>query len=416
MAQYNFEGDYENVPEGQLKFIHQVIQEHGHENSKIVFEPVGKAGDNYVASVKRILVDGENGSLRLIAKLAPPIEFLRQTMNTEVLFRNEHILYTELLPKYLHLQKKAGVPEEELIKFPKCYGSSSEAPNEVIILEDLKPLGFTMLDRFEILPSDCIYAILKRFAAFHSLSFVLRQKEPATFDRYKSILSDMWATMIENEETKQYFLAVENDVLAVLDDPDHINVARHKISDAINQMKKIRKTDMDNKYSVIVQGDCWTNNVMFRFEDEKLADTILIDYQLSRNASPAYDLFYMILNCTDHETRKKHFNEWIDYYHEELEKSLSYHGLKVNFVYPRDRLDTDLMRYGRLMFGLCVFLANMLIRKPEDAAKVQELMKSEDVFDRPEEFGVGNLDVDSRNRFKNRISGIISTLQEFGLL
>ncbi|XP_075982060.1 uncharacterized protein LOC142980513 [Anticarsia gemmatalis] len=416
MAQYNFEGDYSNVPEGQLKAIHQILKNLGHEKSKIVFEPVGQAGDNFVASVKRILVDGENGSLRIVAKLAPSNEIVRQTMRSDVLFSNEVIIYTDLLPKFVHMQRKAGIPEEELIKYPKCYGYSAEAPNEVILLEDLKPLGFIMLDRFKPLPNDCMHAILKSFAAFHALSFVLKQREPETFDRYKTNLFDMWADMSKNEATKFYFLGIESNVLSVLEDPDHINIARNKISDTINQMKKIYKADRENKYSVIVQGDCWTNNVMFRFEEDKLADTILIDYQASRNASPAYDLLYMILNCVDYDTRKQHFIRWIDYYHEELEKSLSHYGLKVNFVYPRDRLDADLMRYGKLMFGLCAFLASMLIRKPEDAAKIQKIMHGENFFDKAEELGVASLDAESKKRFRERISGYLSSLIDFGLL
>ncbi|XP_075982061.1 uncharacterized protein LOC142980514 [Anticarsia gemmatalis] len=339
-----------------------------------------------------------------------------QTMNTEVLFRNEHIMYTEVLPKFLQMQKEAGIPEEELIKYPKCYGSSSEARNEVIILEDLKPLGFTMLDRMEPLPNDCIYSILKSFAIYHSLSYVLRQREPGTFDRYKSSLTNTLLDMARQEESKQYFVEIESNILSILEDPEQINIARNKIIDSLNNMININKEDMENKYSVIVQGDCWTNNVMFRFEDEKLADTMLIDYQISRTASPVCDLLYMILNCTDHETRKQHFTEWLDYYHEELEKSLFHYDLKVNLVYSRDRIDADLMRYGRLMFGLCAFLSNILIRSPEDAAKVQKLMQSESMFEKPEEYSVANLDEETKNRFRKRVSGYISTLCDFGLL
>ncbi|XP_075982267.1 uncharacterized protein LOC142980648 [Anticarsia gemmatalis] len=416
MAQYNFEGDYKNVPEGQLKFIHQVIQEHGHGNSKIVFEPVGQAGDNFIASVKRMHVDGENGSMRLIAKLAPPIEAVRQSLNTAVLFKNEHIMYTEILPKFLYFQKRAGIPEEEQIKFPKCYGSSAEAPNEVIILEDLKPLDFIMLDKTAPLPTDCVYSILKCFAAFHSLSFVMRQREPGTFDRYKSTLFDMWGAMPQKDDMREFFLSMEKDMISVLEDPDYINMTKNKMSEALGQIAKIKKEDMENKYSVIVQGDCWTNNVMFRFEGEKLADTMLIDYQLSRNASPVYDLLFMILLCTDITTREKHFNEWIDYYHEELEKSLSHYGLKVNFVYPRDRLDTDLRRYGKLMFGICAFLGSILIRNTEDVAKVTELMQTENAYEQPEKYGLAASDLDTRNRYRDRISGLLSTLLEFGLM
>lgn len=69
----------------------------------------------------------------------------------------------------------------------------------------------------------------------------------------------------------------------------------------------------------------------------------MIDYQASNNVSPVVDLLYMILNCTDHETRSKNFYNWLDYYHSELDKSLSNFGLKANFIYPKDQLDADLV-------------------------------------------------------------------------
>lgn len=141
----------------------------------------------------------------------------------------------------------------------------------------------------------------------------------------------------------------------------------------------------------------------------------MIDYQLSRNASPANDLLYMIFNCTDYETRKKHFNDWIDYYHSELENSLFNYNLKCSLVYPRDKLDVDLKQYAKLSFGLSALLSSVLIRKSEDAAKITDAMKSDGMPDAGD-FAVSSLDEDSTTRFRNRIIGLIESFTDLGLI
>lgn len=116
MAQYNFEGAFENINERQLVFINKVIQEQELQVTTVVFSPLGQAGDNFMANVKRINVEGENGSLKLIVKIASGVEIVRKTTNTDALFNNEHTMYAEVLPKFVQLQKDAGVPEEEQLR------------------------------------------------------------------------------------------------------------------------------------------------------------------------------------------------------------------------------------------------------------------------------------------------------------
>ncbi|XP_075982457.1 uncharacterized protein LOC142980764 [Anticarsia gemmatalis] len=419
MAQHNFEGAVDNISDRQLEYIQSVIVEQGFENSKVTFELVGKPGDNYVASVKRIIIEGENGSLRMIAKIAPGHELLRQAANTNLFFRNEHVMYTEVLPKLVQLQKEAGIPAEEQFKYAKCFGSLSEEPNEVILLEDLKTSDFIMLDRFEILSSDCIKSVLKNLALLHSLSYVCRQRDPEAYESFKANLVDMWAAMDGSgpgvDQMKFFFQCIENDVISILDDPEHVNAVKHKVAGALSLAAKLAKADNESKYNVVVQGDAWTNNLLFKFEDGEIPASIMVDYQLSKNCSPVYDIIYMIFNGTDHESRKKNFNDWIDYYHSELDKSLSNFDLKVNFIYPRDRLDADLKRYGKVMFGLCLCLVSVLVRKSDDAAKVMEAMQDEDMTTKVQEMGVSNSDDETKTRYRNKVIGLIDSFNEFGL-
>ncbi|XP_075982268.1 uncharacterized protein LOC142980649 [Anticarsia gemmatalis] len=403
MAPYNFEGDIENITDLQLEFINNVIQEHGFENGKVSIEPVGKVGDNFVASVKRITVEGQNGCMKMVAKTAPTTDEVNdKSQNVLQLFKNEHIMYTEILPKMTQLQKNANIPEEEQLRYPKCYGSLSEQPNQVLLLEDLKTSDFMNLDRFESLSNETVRSVLKNFAQFHSLSYVLRKKEPETYNNFKSNLIEFPMTYIV-DKMKADFQGDDDGPLSVLENPEHVELLRHTIADTNSLWDKLSEDDTDNKYSVITQGDSWTNNIMFRFEDNKLAESIMIDYQLSVNSSPVYDIMFMIFNCTDHETRSQNFHDWMDYYYSELEKSLSNFNLEAEHVYPRDELSADLKRYGKFMLGLLVCLTNLLSRKAGDAAKMME------------DQNIVQLDEETRMRFKNRFVGLISSFTEFGL-
>ncbi|KAJ8720712.1 hypothetical protein PYW08_006177 [Mythimna loreyi] len=416
MEHYNFEGEIDNISPAQLEFIKNVIEQEGFKDSKVTFEAVGAAGDNYAASVKRIVIEGENGKLTMIAKIAPSHEIVRRTLNAPLMFKNEHLMYREVLPKFLSLQKQAEVPEEDQLKFPKCYGTNVEAPNEIILIEDLKPSGFKMQDRLASLSDECVKSILRNLAIFHSLSYVLKNKEPETYNYYKDNLGDMWGAIADRPPAELvYFSQVENASINMLDDVEHQNVMRHKVSDLVTRAAKMTKFENNSRYAVIQHGDCWTNNVMFKFDGDSLQQSILIDYQVSKNSSPANDFLYLVFNCTDHETRVKSFYDWLDYYHSELDKSLSNYGLKANYVYPKDQLDADVKRYGRLAFGCAVITSGVLNLNPEEAKKLQKAFANANNSEALLEV-FAEVQTDTLRIIKKKLTGLVESFVAFGLL
>ncbi|XP_037300954.1 uncharacterized protein LOC119191166, partial [Manduca sexta] len=179
-----FEGATDNISEPQLAYIRGVLEKRGYKDTKVTIQAVGKDGDNFVASVKRIVVRNENGEFRMIAKIATQHELLRANMALENIFRNEHIMYTSVLPKFHELEEQADLPKKDRLRFPECYGSLTAAPHEVILLEDLQVPGFIMMDRFKTLSDECIRSVLRNFALLHSLSYALKNKELDVFNEY----------------------------------------------------------------------------------------------------------------------------------------------------------------------------------------------------------------------------------------
>uniref|UniRef100_A0A2A4JCW2 CHK kinase-like domain-containing protein n=1 Tax=Heliothis virescens TaxID=7102 RepID=A0A2A4JCW2_HELVI len=414
MAQCNYEGDISNINEVQLQFINKVILEQGLKVNKLVFQPVGKAGDNFASSVKRITIESNKGNTKMILKIAPSIKFVRQVKNTEIQFKNEHIMYTEVLPKFLSLQKAAGVPQNEQIRFAKCYGSLTEQPNEVIVLEDLNESDYIMLDKFKSLSDDCVKSVLKNFAIFHSLSYVLQKQEPETFDEINGKLTSMLTVFLEKPDFMKIIQVMEADTLSLFDNDPRKSLLINKIGN-IPQMRNKLLNDEDNEHSVILHGDGWTNNILFKMGEDSV-QSVMIDYQGSNYGNTVVDLFYMIFNCTDHETRSKHYYDWINYYHSELANSLSNFGMDVTSIYPREQLNEDLKKYSILFFSLCVLASNLLMRDSTEARELMAAIGSTEMSKIVETMKSQRLQSKTYDRIKKRVVDLITSFQEFNYL
>lgn len=143
----------------------------------------------------------------------------------------------------------------------------------------------------------------------------------------------------------------------------------------------------------------------------------MIDYQISKEGSPIADIYYLILNCTDFDTRSKHFDDWVNYYHSELEKYLKHYGLKTDFTYSREQLDEDLKRYAKFCLGQSIMLASMLIRESKDAAKFKEAAdENKPMEEIMQATKLTLLDETTLKRFKNRAVGLIDTFFELGYI
>ncbi|XP_030030729.2 uncharacterized protein LOC115447683 [Manduca sexta] len=409
-----FEGATDNISEPQLAYIRDVLEKRGYKDTKVTIQAVGKDGDNFIASVKRIVVRNENGEFRMIAKFATQHELLRANMGLESLFRNEHIMYTSVLPKFHELEEQADLPKEDRLRFPVCYGSSTAAPHEVILLEDLQVPGFIMMDRFETLSDECIKSGLKKLALLHSLSYALKNKELDVFNEYKSTLFNMWADVANRPNITTFSKPIENVLSTLVDGDQRKRLIKDSIVHGLKLGLKLENHDKDSKYSAILHGDSWTNNILFRFDGDTLQESILIDYQISRVSVPIYDVMYMIFNCTDHKTRLEHFYDWIDYYHSELEKVLSNYGIKANYIYSRDQLYADLKRYAKFLFAISLLGANNLVLRPEDAAKMKESVKKP--MENSEYSDFSSNDVETNLLKKLKVEELVDSYVKFGLL
>ncbi|KAI5645515.1 ecdysteroid kinase domain-containing protein [Phthorimaea operculella] len=419
MAQMNGKTESSSFSERQWKLIKDVLNKRGFGDAKITENNVGAAGDNYQANVKRVVAEKNGKTFKIVAKIAPRIEQLRAAMNSRNMFINEHVMYIEVLPKFTELEQAAGIPEDKRLRYAVCYGTITEDMDELVLLEDLKESDYTMLDRFKSLEDNEMKLILQSFGKLHALSYALKNQEPETYANYTSKLLKF---EIPPEDNIQFFGLIEELAISKVQGEKRKKCLKGTLTKMVEFGIKYNDWDTKSRYSVIQQGDPWTNNIMFHLKDGKAVSCCMIDYQLSKVNSPVVDLMYAILNCTNHEARKLHFNDWIDYYYSELAKYLYEFDLKADYVYPRDQLDADLKRHGKMSLAGATILAFFLCRESAEAekmkAKTEEFYKAdakqqEEMFDFESYAAMGEK---TEAIFKARLEDCVDTCLEFGLI
>ncbi|XP_052865599.1 uncharacterized protein LOC128271947 [Anopheles cruzii] len=296
-------------------------------------------GDNYTAALFRIALKGHTqpagGSKKLkweksvICKRLPDCKIKREAFKSEALFRNEVVFYNSIMTEYTEFQRRqlAAVSprEQEQTTFravPQCY----LARDDLLVLEDLRVRSFTMPDRQAGLGPEALRAVLVELARFHAVSLAYKQQHPAEFQKLTSSISEGIFSLANAEWYRKYYDVLTRNAVqmvrqAVPEKTDHLAKLETFLSNCFGNLVEL--VGRESELSVICHGDCWTNNVLFRYSpDGAIAETCLVDFQLIRYGSLALDLAYLIYCCTDGALRKQHLNSWLQTYHRQLVKSL----------------------------------------------------------------------------------------------
>lgn len=225
--------------------------------------------------------------------------------------------------------------ENGFIEYPKCYRCVDIDPSECILLEDMGVRGFSIIDRYtEETTFDHVRLVLQSLAKFHAISFAVKDQQP---DKFKELSSELKELFYRNDIPlmKEYYNKMIEDIYYIFSSEND--------AELLSKLKKLREKDilditrdcvdasLVGPGTIISHGDCWQNNTMFRYdENKKPIEVSLLDWQGSRYSSPVTDIVYYLFSCTTKKLRDAHYEEFLDIYHE----TLSAHIRKyVNCIY-----------------------------------------------------------------------------------
>ncbi|KAL7027492.1 hypothetical protein ACKWTF_005459 [Chironomus riparius] len=267
------------------------------------------------------------------------------------IFEKECLMYEDVI---LSLEKMWLEKTSEIIQFaPKCLKIEA-SPYEIIVLEDLKSIGYKMMDRKIGFTLDQTKLALTKLAKFHAVSAVKYQAEGISQDcleRTKSITPEM-----KRPEMEKLGITLIQLYQAFIDNlrkygncdeyADKISCwDQNKILHYWIKVVEPMKCGM----VVLTHGDFWLNNLMFKFnESNEAVDVQILDFQSSYWGTPSLDLHYFLISSVHDDIKVEYYDEFIEHYHDKFVESLEKLGYD-QYIPTLDDLYEDLLEKSEMV-------------------------------------------------------------------
>ncbi|KAG7164307.1 putative Ecdysteroid kinase-containing protein 7, partial [Homarus americanus] len=379
-------------------------------------EDFTKQGDNYACVVSSVRVkfscQGHNSEVVYVVKLNPcrPMAFWVDV--TELFFLKESKFYTTLVPE---LNSALTTNGQERLRVPRCFHCVMESGREVIYLEDLRPLGFKMFDRRKGLDVPHAVLILQELGRLHASSLVLQAKSPGEdiIQRHNYLLKE-WTTLTDS--TVHLFeecLRTARDMLLKFKGYERAIIWIESLKPKIIEILKEQLGS--SKYNVVCHGDCWNNNVLFRYNEEGVpVEVMLLDLQVVRWASPATDLNYLLYTSLTGEVRKPNLDSFLASYNSSFTKVMEAAHLDMPFTDSQiyhDFRDKNLI--GALF---AIMIVQFILFEPEDIPDMSGA-KNESFEQLMNEFKVKSIELlDTNPLMQPRFLSVFDEMMEVGLI
>lgn len=309
-------------------------------------------------------------SIKTVIKTFPKNEATRKTFRSAGFFRNEIIFYLEILPVLLEFQSSKNLIEP-FECMPKVFGTITDGENDFLALEDLSVYDFVSATRQEGIDYvHCKYA-LECFARFHALSFAYRDQNPENFEILQKKISEMYYHEKHWDWYQNFWKlcciccidAVEKEY------PGTIYSEKIKKFATRETLDRMATAAKNKDHAVFSHGDSWTPNFLFKYKpgSNEPVDAKMIDFQLTRCASPILDISFFIYACSTEDLRKDYYHVMLKHYHDNLCSQIRNLGSNPDKVYSWDCFMEEVKKYA--FFGLAFSFEStpVIILDPEDA-------------------------------------------------
>ncbi|KAJ8977346.1 hypothetical protein NQ317_017760, partial [Molorchus minor] len=342
---------------GVSKTVRQILNEavNGNINNYTIKEhDKNKKGDGYLGDMCFVSLKEKHGDkyLEYVVKQALSMEEVRILHPIRGYFLNEIHFYTVVWPHFQKFQnEKLGGKAFDAI--PQCVTTSSEDKHETLVLENLKFQGFQMHNKAKPLSKDQVDFIFKQYGRFHAISFAYKFFYPEEYSEISSKLTNFWRNAINTKLFREFMDNLFILSLEFLDpDEDSKVIKKYKIVSERGMEVLNEKSQYKGSYSVVLHGDCWSNNMMFKYdESDKLTDLRLLDFQFSNVGTPVSDLSYFLYSGATKEVLDD-LDYYLRVYHESLTKTLHNFGCNSQNIYPFEVLKRDWKEYCKTGFGM----------------------------------------------------------------
>ncbi|KAJ8926033.1 hypothetical protein NQ315_009888 [Exocentrus adspersus] len=347
----------ETTPADIYKILKQAVKDHI-DKCKITIQPNQK-GEGLLGQVLFVSLEDQTSKqvLELVVKQAFASQTIRETTPIKELFQNEIYFYANVWPRLDKFQERIQA-QYQFRKVAKFIASSSDDKSEKIVLENLKFQGFQMHDKKVPLSKEQFQLMMWEYGKFHALSFAYKALYPEGYADLTKGVMDVYSNFNSTEGFRMWLKHPHEICMEILQG-EVDEVVMEKYRPYLKNYVELFQNSLDcrTKYTVITHGDCWSNNMMFKYDEQRrVMDIRFIDFQMSKVGSPCCDLSYCLYSGASKEVLQD-FHHYLQVYHDSLSRTLRAFGCDPDRLYPFQELKNDWKKYCKLgmLMGLSVW-------------------------------------------------------------
>ena len=325
-------------------------------------EAAGGKGDNYVCLIWKVDVDWhghqkEEREDHLIIKTIMENSLFKDT--NIAFFKTEIIFYSQILSIYEEIYKKRTCEKKFLKLSPKFYKCNQDS---IVVLKDLGLSGFRLCNRQKGADFNHGVLVMRALGQLHALSIAANRKNAS----FRTMLPEPFYTEKNEQLIYMFFVKAMKEVIESIEDLPEFKKYNGRIQ--LKCAQDIIGYIRAGKLKVLCHGDCWINNMLFRYDEDTdvPVEIRMIDFQISYFGSLACDLTYFFYTSMRPEVLSNKKPELIEIYVCELHKCLNELGEDIR-EFTRENIYKDMEELQYFGVVLVCSLLGMMLTKPEDA-------------------------------------------------
>lgn len=194
----------------------------------------------------------------------------QSTFDTKIIneaFKTEIYFYKEVWPKLQSCLQSFAPGLKGMNFIAKCLATDTRTSKKRIVLENLKFRNFEIYDKTKCFDKYHMELIFKTYGKLHALSFAFKEKDPENFKTLTKPFVDQARVfdkiMFLCGPIKRYLKRA----IKGYNGENKTEIVNKTLEYVENTTKMLKESFIyTENYSVVTHGDCWSNNLMFKYD------------------------------------------------------------------------------------------------------------------------------------------------------
>lgn len=206
-----------------------------------------------------------NKKFDLVIKQALSTDTKESVEAMQHLYIHEIYFYHDIWSEMEKFQNEFQGVTSHLI--PKCYAVCRVSGKEILVLENLRLSGFKVLPKDVVFDDNHFELALRAYGKFHGISAAFREHNPREYGK----LTYQSEKCINTVFQEDFFQVLMDAYLQNTRDMISDEKIKVKMSKYVTNYKDMLRNSIkyNGRNSVIIHGDCWSSNLMFKYDVSK---------------------------------------------------------------------------------------------------------------------------------------------------